>query len=88
MVEAANKSLKYAGHLQPIPDLGTLQKILPDIHHDHLHNLDGRTPYEVLHNIPYPKKPDNKTVITAQERINKISKYYVAKGFHSKKIPN
>jgi len=86
MGEAANKCLKYAGlYLQPIPDFGTLQKILPDIHHDHLHkplhDLDGRTPYEVLHNIPYPEKPDNNTLITAQERIKQNKQILCCKGY-------
>jgi putative transposase len=75
MVEAGNRSLKYYGlYKQDIANFTTLQKILPLIHYDHLHkplnDLDGLTPHEKLHNLPYPEKPTHTKTINRDARIN------------------
>lgn len=86
MVEAAHRMLKYYGlYKHNIPDFNALQKILPQLHHQQLHkplhNLNGRTPYEVLHNIPYPAKSTNTKTITSQIRIKENKRLKCCNGY-------
>lgn len=85
MVEAANRSIKYHGlYRKIITDFAALQKELPIIQGDHfhkpLHDLGGRTPYEVLHQIPYPKIP-SQNIITRQNRIAQNKLQLCCSGF-------
>jgi hypothetical protein len=79
-------NLKYYGlYKQPVANFEALQKILPIIHYDHLHkplhDLDGYTPYEKLHNLPYPTKPTNTTTINRQGRISQNKQLKCCNGF-------